>query len=97
MKLQPVYILVLEVCFNLISLTNEYSFSRMDHVINTMNSQVNIEDSILLKLKLIERKIIDNKFDENDLIQLYGLVDTIKNIEERIFTPTVYWYSRQGR
>ena len=89
-------ILLLVISLNSISFTNEYTIYRMDYFFSN-KSTVNIEEFILIQLGMLEKKLIQNKFMDNDLIKLKNLMGTIIIMKKSIETPPVYWYSRQGR
>ena len=86
------------IIFSLISFTNEYSMTWMDNYYkNKSPIPIKKEVTILLELRRLEKKLNENYLDFNDLFKLQQLVETIETMKENVITPTVYWYSRQGR
>ena len=86
------------ILIGLISFTNEYSMTWMDNYYKKKSPiPIKKEETILIELRKLEKKLNENNLDLNDLIKLRQLVKTVETMKKNLITPTVYWYSRQGK
>ena len=86
----------------LFALPNTQQYETQKFIMNYLRMSIRFEEILLNSLDLLQQKITNNTFKNEDILKLFFLKELILQTKQnrdkqRIKEQTVYWLLRQGR